>query len=65
MLIVNGKEIEWLEGMTISDLFKIMDYDYALIVVSVNDQTIHKDSYQTFVVEDDSTIKMMHICHGG
>jgi len=42
-----------------------MDYDYALIVVSVNNQTIHKDCYQSFVIEDHSTVKMMHICHGG
>jgi len=65
MLTVNGKEIEWSEGMTVSDLFKIMDYDYALIVVSVNDQTIPKDNYQSYVIEDHSIIKMMHICHGG
>jgi len=65
MLTVNGKEIEWSEGITVSDLFKIMDYDYALIVVSVNDQTIHKDSYQSFVIEDHSTVSIMHICHGG
>ncbi|MBT4289775.1 MAG: sulfur carrier protein ThiS [Deltaproteobacteria bacterium] len=65
MLTVNGKAIDWSEGMTVSDLFKIMDYDYALIVVSVNNQTIHKDCYQSFVIEDHSTVKMMHICHGG
>jgi thiamine biosynthesis protein ThiS len=65
MLTVNGKEIEWSEGLTISDLFKIMNYDYALIVVSVNNHTIHKDDYDVFKIEDDSIINIMHICHGG
>lgn len=65
MLTVNGKEIEWSEGLSISDLFKIMGYEYALIVVSVNNTTIHKDNYDTFKIEDNSVINMMHICHGG
>lgn len=65
MLTVNGKQVDWSDGITATDLLKIMGYDYSLIVVSINDQTIHKDDYNTIKIEDNSIVNIMHICHGG
>jgi thiamine biosynthesis protein ThiS len=65
MITVNGMEKSWKEGMTVSDVLKIMNYEYALIVVTVNDQAVHQDDYQSTVIEDNADIKIIHICHGG
>ncbi|KPK75256.1 MAG: hypothetical protein AMJ79_11890 [Phycisphaerae bacterium SM23_30] len=65
MITVNSKELPWLPGMTVADVLKAMNYSYALIAVSVNDQFIARDDYDTFVVEDEADVKALHICHGG
>ena len=65
MITVNGKKLEWHSGITIRDIFKAMNYDYALITVTVNESSIHPDDYDSFNVDDESDVKMVHICHGG
>ena len=65
MITVNGMEKSWEEGMTITDLLRIMNYQYTLLVVSVNDTTVHKDDYSSYLIEDESDVKIVHICHGG
>ena len=51
--------------MTIVDLLKIMNFDYALMVVSVNDDIVHQDDYASYVIDDKADVKIIHICHGG
>ncbi len=51
--------------MTVTDILKIMNYEYALIVVSVNEETVHKDRYSSYIVEDNADVRIIHICHGG
>ena len=65
MISVNGNDIEWKEGMTISDVFKAMGYDYALIMVSVDDEFVSQEEYETWRIKDHSDVRMMHLCHGG
>ena len=65
MITVNSKELPWKSGMTVADVLKAMNYDYALIAVSVNDQFVAQDDYDTFIVEDNAVVKALHICHGG
>lgn len=65
MITVNGLQKSWKEGMTVTDILKIMNYEYALIVVSVNEETVHKDRYSSYIVEDNADVRIIHICHGG
>ena len=65
MIKVNGNNIEWRKDMTISDVFKIMNYDYALIAITVNNKFISQDDYDFFKIDDGSDIRAIHICHGG
>ena len=65
MITVNSNELCWQPGMTVADVLKAMNYNYALIAVSVNDQFIARDDYDTFVVADEADVKALHICHGG
>ena len=65
MITVNGLQKSWKEGMTVTDILKIMNYEYALIVVSVIEETVHKDRYSSYIVEDNADVRIIHICHGG
>ena len=65
MITVNNNPLPWQAGMTVAEVLKAMNYNYALIAVSVNDQFVAKDDYDAFVVEDHADVKALHICHGG
>ena len=51
--------------MTIADLLEIMNYKFALLAVSVDDETVHKDDYSARTIEDGANVRIVHICHGG
>jgi len=65
VITVNSHPLPYQPGMTVADVLKAMNYDYALIAVSVNDQLIARDDYDSFVVQDQADVKALHICHGG
>jgi len=65
IITVNGNKIDWHEGMTVTDLFGIMGYDFSLIVTSVNGEIINEDNYDTCVIPDGADVKAIHIHHGG
>ena len=65
MITVNGNKIDWQQEMTITNILKIMNYDYPLISVFVNDELILRDDYDSCKVDDSAEVKVIHICHGG
>ncbi|HPZ08036.1 MAG TPA: sulfur carrier protein ThiS [Candidatus Eremiobacteraeota bacterium] len=65
MITVNGNKIDWHEGMTVTEIFNIMGYDFSLIVTSVNDELVLEDDYDIFYVPDEADVKAIHIYHGG
>ena len=65
MITVNGKNIDWNEGMNIEDVFLAMGYNYSLITVTVNGKLIHSDDYDSCKVPDMALVKVLHLCHGG
>ncbi len=66
MLTVNDRDkIEWKEHMTVNDVLEAMRYNYALITVTVNEQLVPEDEYETFPVPDDARVQIFHLAHGG
>jgi len=65
IITVNGNKIEWHEGMTVTELFGIMGYDFSLIVTSVNEEIINEDNYDAYFIPDGAEVKAIHIHHGG
>jgi thiamine biosynthesis protein ThiS len=65
MITVNGKKIDWKEGLTIRAIFSIMKYDYPLITVTVNDEVVAPSDFDSHTVKDGDDVSMLHICHGG
>ena len=65
MIEVNGKQVEWVENETISQLLKRMRYVFPLVVVKVDSILVTRDSYNDFIVPDDSKISVIHMISGG
>lgn len=66
MIIVNNKEkLEWHEGMTVQDVLDNMGFVYRRITVSVNNQLVPKEDYETYKVPDNADVNVFHLAHGG
>jgi thiamine biosynthesis protein ThiS len=66
MIIVNNRDkIEWKEGITVTDVLKIMEYNYSMISVMINEKYIDDEDYDTTVIPDNTDIGIFHIHHGG
>ena len=62
---VNENIVEWHDNLTISELLKIMKYTFPMLVIKVDGQLIKKDQYKTFVVPNNSDVKIIHLMSGG
>jgi len=66
MLTINNRDrVEWKNGMTVRDLLDLLDYDYALMTVTVNEELIAEEDYATHQVPDGAAITIFHLAHGG
>jgi thiamine biosynthesis protein ThiS len=66
VILINGfKKMEWRQGLTIKDVLDHLNYNYSLITVSLNNTVIFEEDYEDTLVPDGSSIKAIHLCHGG
>jgi len=66
MIIVNNRDkIEWHKGITVRDVLNAMGYDFPVIAISVNNEYISPDDFDSFTVPDSADFKAIHIMHGG
>ncbi len=66
MITVNGKDkVEWRNGMTVTDVFAALGFDYSLIVVIIDGEPISPDNFATRKVPDGAQMQAIHIMHGG
>ena len=66
MITINNRDkIEWKEHLTVTDVFGIMGYDYALITVTVNDEFVPEEDYDAYFIPDEASVLMIHLAHGG
>ena len=66
MVIVNNRDkINWKENMTVKDLLDEMGYHYVLITVTVNDEHVPKEDYDSYLLPDEAHVNVFHLAHGG
>ena len=65
MIRVNGKEHEWHEGMTISDLLKEIDDSYHYPVVRVGNEHISKPNFDKCHISDNAEVFLIPMIAGG
>ena len=66
MIRVNNRdEIEWREGLTVSDLLEQLRYSYPHIIVSINGEVIPREEYHTRTIPDGADVRVIHLIAGG
>jgi thiamine biosynthesis protein ThiS len=58
---------EDLEGdqMTISDLLRVKNFSFRLLVIKVNGQLVRKNEYDSTRIKDGDTVVVLHLISGG
>ena len=64
-ITVNSNKIKWEEDLNIRKILKIMNYTFKMIIVKVNGRLVKKDEYDTFFVDENSDVKVIHLISGG
>ena len=65
MIEVNGKEAEWIENETVSQLLERMRYVFPLVVVKINNKVVPKNDFSKVTVPDNSQVSVIHMISGG
>jgi len=63
--INNRDEIEWEEGMTVSDLLERMRYTFPHIIVKVDGEIVPREEYNTRTIPDGADVRVIHLIAGG
>ncbi|HEY74739.1 MAG TPA: sulfur carrier protein ThiS [Thermoflexia bacterium] len=66
MIRVNNRdEVEWEEGMTVSDLLERMRYTFPHIIVKVDGEVVPREEYPTRTIPDGADVRVIHLIAGG
>jgi sulfur carrier protein len=65
MIIVNGEQMEWREGLTVAEILEIRNYIFRMLVIQVNGELVKRGTYDKAVVPDGATVEVIHMISGG
>jgi len=52
-------------GIVLPEVLRQMNWDFALIVATVNGRHVPRDEYETTPVPDGAEVPLIHVMHGG
>lgn len=65
MIILNGEELTWREGMTVTDLLNGLEDAAPYAVVRVNDKYVSKPNFDAHEIPDNAEIYLIPMVVGG
>jgi thiamine biosynthesis protein ThiS len=65
VITVNTREVEWDEGMTVTDVLKKMNYTSHLILVKVDGTVVPQREWDDTAVPDGANVEAIHLIGGG
>ena len=65
MIIVNGKNIDFVKNETVSDLLKRMKYVFPNVVVKINGELVKRSDFTDTFIPDKSKVFVIHMISGG
>lgn len=65
MVKVDGRHIDWHEGMTVADLLKDLGNEYHCPVVRIGHKIVTHTNFHDTAVADNSEMHLLHLIAGG
>jgi sulfur carrier protein len=64
-ITVNGRTVDWEEGMTVQRVLDVMKYTFRMLVVKVDGRLVRRDDYAKTGVPQGADVKVIHLVAGG
>ncbi|MCY6356857.1 sulfur carrier protein ThiS [Clostridium sp. ZS2-4] len=64
-MIINGKEMNFDEGITMEELLKKLNLNMDKVVVEVNLEIIAKEKYYEFILNQEDKVEIISFVGGG
>ncbi len=65
-IILNNRPESFVkEKISISELLKIKNYTFKMLVIKVNSKLIKKDAYDIFEIKEGDDVTVLHLVSGG
>lgn len=65
MILVNGREFQCDNYITVKKLLELKKFTYPRIVVVINDNIIPSETYSSVLVKDGDNVQVIHLMAGG
>lgn len=65
MILVNGRQSEWQEGLTVRKLLEIKKFSYPRITIIINGSVVLPEDYDTMPINDGDDVQAIHLMAGG
>jgi sulfur carrier protein len=65
-IILNNKEEEFAgDQLTITELLKVKNFTFKMLVIKVNGHLVKKSEHNTAIVKDGDDVMVLHLISGG
>ena len=65
IILNNNPESFSFEHLTITELLKVKNFTFKMLVIKVNGNLVKKSDYDTMQVKDGDDVKVLHLISGG
>ncbi|MBF0406584.1 MAG: sulfur carrier protein ThiS [Candidatus Riflebacteria bacterium] len=65
MIKVNDKDVEYSDGISVSDLIRKCGFQYPLLIVKIDNVYVPRDKYNATKVPDSSDVQITNLVSGG
>jgi thiamine biosynthesis protein ThiS len=65
MVRVDGRKLEWHEGMTVGDLLRELADPYPYAVVRIDGRVVTAPEFEKAPVPDNAQVSLLHLIAGG
>lgn len=65
MITLDGQQMSWKKGMTVSQLLQEIDDAHQYAVIRVNDQYVSRPNFDSYMIPDRAEIYLIPMIAGG
>lgn len=65
MILVNNRQSEYQDGLTVRKLLEIKKFSYPRITVIINGDVVQPENYEITSINDGDDVQVIHLMAGG
>jgi len=65
VITVNTTPLDWVEGLTISEVLEKRRYTFKMLIVKINGELIKKEFWPSYEIPENAEVNVIHLMSGG